>query len=33
MSVHTDDAGVSVEPVITFVAEVFGEDERSELIK
>ncbi len=33
MSVHTDDAGVSVTSVITFVAEMFNEDERFELIK
>ncbi len=33
MSVHTDDAGVSVASVISSVTEVFNGDERSELIK
>jgi hypothetical protein len=33
MSVHTDDAGVSVASVISSVAEVFDGDERSELIE
>ena len=33
MSVHTDDAGVSVASVISSVPEVFDGDERSELIE
>ena len=33
MSVHTEDAGVSVASVFSSVAEVFDGDERSELIE
>ena len=33
MSVHTEDAGVSVVSVISSIAEVFDRDERSELIE
>ncbi len=33
MSVHTDDGGVSVAPMNSSVAEVFGGDEHFELIE